>query len=73
MTSPVAAKREPWQGQSQVRSAEFHSTMQPRWVQRADISWSLRSSSRYSAALPSPASTIAPSPFAELPGVAVAA
>ena len=46
MTSPVAAKREPWQGQSQVRSAEFQLTMQPRCVQRADSSCSVPSSSR---------------------------
>ena len=30
MTAPVIVKREPWQGQSQVRSAVFHSTRQPR-------------------------------------------
>ena len=28
------AKREPWQGQSQLRSARFQLTWQPRWVQR---------------------------------------
>ena len=35
-TSPRGPKREPWQGQSQVRSPEFQFTMQPRCVQRAD-------------------------------------
>ena len=30
MTAPSGAKREPWQGQSQVDSAVFQLTMQPR-------------------------------------------
>ena len=46
ITSPVAAKREPWQGQSHVRSPVFQLTMQPRCVQRADSSCSVPSSSR---------------------------
>ena len=46
ITSPLPAKREPWQGQSQVRSAVFQLTMQPRCVQRADSSCSVPSSSR---------------------------
>ena len=46
ITSPCAAKRDPWQGQSQLRSAEFQLTMQPRWVQRAESSCSAPSSSR---------------------------
>jgi hypothetical protein len=29
ITSPIAVKREPWQGQSQVFSASFHATIQP--------------------------------------------
>lgn len=36
-TSPVGPKREPWHGQSKVDSPGFQSTVQPRWVQRADI------------------------------------
>jgi hypothetical protein len=35
-TAPSEEKRDPWQGQSQVFSALFQLTMQPRWVQRAD-------------------------------------
>ena len=31
MTSPSAVKREPWQGQSHVRSASFHPTTHPMW------------------------------------------
>jgi hypothetical protein len=45
-TAPSRANREPWQGQSQVRSAPFQSTMQPRWVQRADSARTVPSSSR---------------------------
>ena len=36
MTSPVAENIEPWQGQSQVRSALFQVTGQPLWVHAAD-------------------------------------
>src|SRR4051812_19141368 len=35
-TSPVGLKREPWQGQSQVRSAAFQCTMHFRWVQTGE-------------------------------------
>jgi RNA polymerase sigma-B factor len=35
-TVPSVAKREPWQGQSQVCSASLKATMQPRCVQRAE-------------------------------------
>ena len=45
-TSPVGAKREPWQGQSQLVSSAFQWTMQPRWVHTADRSWSTPASSR---------------------------
>src|SRR3954447_7951764 len=46
-TSPSrASKREPWQGQSQVRSAALKETMQPRWVQRAESRGRSPSSSR---------------------------
>ena len=40
-TEPSAANREAWQGQSQLRSAPFQATMQPRWVQRAETACSL--------------------------------
>jgi hypothetical protein len=45
-TCPSVWKREPWQGQSQVRSFEFHCTTQPRCVQTAERSCSWPSSSR---------------------------
>src|SRR4051812_25930666 len=35
-TWPVGLKREPWHGQSQVDSAAFQLTMQPRWVQTGE-------------------------------------
>src|SRR5439155_25196444 len=35
-TSPVGENREPWHGQSKVRSAGFHATVHPRCVHRAD-------------------------------------
>ena len=45
-TVPSGAKREPWQGQSQDRSARFQLTWQPRWVQVAETAISVPSSSR---------------------------
>ena len=38
MTWPLGSKREPWQGQSQVFSAPFQCTMQPRCGQTAESS-----------------------------------
>jgi len=35
----LTEKREPWQGQSQLVSAGFQETMQPRCVQRAETAW----------------------------------
>src|SRR5690349_8341739 len=35
-SSPSLLKREPWSGQSHVRSLSFQCTMPPRWVQTAD-------------------------------------
>ena len=46
ITSPVVVKREPWHGQSQVRSAGFHPTTQPMCVQIAERSVSEPSRSR---------------------------
>src|SRR3954452_17090731 len=46
ITRPVTSKREPWQGQSHERSAEFHCTWQPRWVQTADTACIVPSSLR---------------------------
>jgi hypothetical protein len=40
---PSTAKREPWQGQSQVCSAAFQATWQPRWVQRVETALSVPS------------------------------
>jgi hypothetical protein len=36
ITSPSTAYLDPWQGQSQVRSVSFQSTVQPMWVHRGD-------------------------------------
>jgi hypothetical protein len=44
--SPSTLNREPWHGQSQLRSAAFHATWQPRCVQRAETACSSPSSSR---------------------------
>jgi hypothetical protein len=49
MTSPFGLKREPWQGQSHVRSAVFHATVQPMWVQIADRIVTAPAGSRYAA------------------------
>src|SRR5690606_23861469 len=49
ITSPSGAKREPWQGQSQLRSTSFQCTMHPRWVQTAESSCATPSSSRKTA------------------------
>ncbi len=46
MTAPSGLKREPWHGQSQVRSASFQSTKQPMCVQVADFCVTLPRSSR---------------------------
>ncbi len=46
ITRPVWSKREPWQGQSQDRSAWFHFTWQPRCVHTADTWCSLPPGSR---------------------------
>ena len=35
-TAPSTSKREPWHGQSQLRSAPLNRTRQPRWVHRSD-------------------------------------
>src|SRR6185436_9103640 len=50
-TLPSTSKREPWQGQSQVFSAEFQVTTQPRCVQIAETLCRVPSSSRYAATL----------------------
>ena len=52
MTLPSVSKRDPWQGQSQVFSAVFQETMQPRCVQVADTATRAPSSLLYAAALP---------------------
>lgn len=36
ITLPSGVNREPWHGQSHVRSAEFHRTLQPMCVHTAD-------------------------------------
>jgi hypothetical protein len=41
ITSPSAVNIEPWHGQSQLFSALFQVTVQPRWVQAADRAISL--------------------------------
>ena len=46
MTSPFGLNRDPWHGQSHVRSASFQPTMQPMWVQVAERSVRLPCSSR---------------------------
>src|SRR5205823_6528508 len=45
-TRPYGSKREPWQGQSQLASAEFQATVHLRCVQTAERSWSVPDSSR---------------------------
>ena len=45
-TAPSTSNREPWHGQSQLRSAPLKRSRQPRWVQRSDTPWSLPVSSR---------------------------
>ena len=37
-TAPEGSKREPWQGQSQLRSSGFQVSKQPRCVQRGSTS-----------------------------------
>ena len=64
MTAPVGLNREPWHGQSQVRSASFQATTHPMWVQIADRRTVAPLSSRYAATLaPSRSITL---PFATL-------
>ncbi len=46
---PRGSKRELWQGSSQVLSAPFHCTMQPRCGQTAESPWAVRSPRRRSA------------------------
>ena len=45
-TSPSTSKRDPWHGQSQLRSAALKCTRQPRWVQRSETAWTAPLSSR---------------------------
>ena len=60
-TVPKRSNRDPWQGQSQVLSAGFHFTMQPRWVHAADISWKCHLfASRYTATFLRPRRRTAP-------------
>ena len=37
ISSPPSLKREPWQGQSQERSAPFHFSAHPMWGQRGAV------------------------------------
>jgi hypothetical protein len=62
MTSPAGVNREPWHGQSHVRSASFHFTMQPICVQTALRIVKRPWSSRDAAILVPSRETIAPSP-----------
>jgi hypothetical protein len=62
MTLPSLSKRDPWQGQSQVFSAVFQETMQPRCVQVADTATKPPSSLLYAAARSPSRLTIRPSP-----------
>ena len=43
-TEPSTAKREPWQGQSQERSAALKRSTQPRWVQPIETACKVPSS-----------------------------
>src|SRR5829696_5307152 len=61
-TSPSGAKRDPWHGQSQLRSARFQLTWQPRCVQVAETATSVPSSRRWPATFSPPSSTMSPSP-----------
>ncbi len=45
-TAPSTSKRDPWHGQSQLRSAALNRTRQPRWVQRTPTACRAPSSSR---------------------------
>src|SRR4029453_14061610 len=49
MTSPVGLNREPWHGQSHVRSAVFHPTMHPMCVHVAERRVTDPAGSRYAA------------------------
>src|SRR4029453_16589573 len=49
MTLPSGLKREPWHGQSQVRSVSFHATRQPICVQVAEHTVSVPFGLRYAA------------------------
>ncbi len=63
-TSPSGSKREPWQGQSQLRSALFQSSWQPRCVQIGETATRLPSSRRWPATFSPPWRTMSPSPGA---------
>ena len=78
MTLPSTSNREPWQGQSQVRSRRLNPTVQPRCVQTADTAWISPASSLKQAVLPPSVSTTMPSPDAnsamrirEAPGLGI--
>ena len=53
-TVPSTSKREPWQGQSQVRSASFQRVRQPRCVQRSETACSAPAVVAVDADLPEP-------------------
>ena len=63
-TSPSGAKREPWHGQSQLRSARFQLTWQPRWLQLVETATSVPSSRRWPATFSPAWRTMSPSPGA---------
>ena len=63
-TSPSGLKREPWHGQSQLRSAVFQLTWQPRWVQIGETATSVPSSRRWPATFSPAWRTMSPSPGA---------
>jgi hypothetical protein len=60
--TPSPPNCEPWQGHSQVRSARFQPTRQPRWVQRAESACSCPLSSRWTARWRPPIQATVPSP-----------
>ena len=71
--SPSGEKREPWHGQSQLRSPEFQFSWQPRCVQTGETAWSVPSSSRKAATFSPSSCAMSASPGASSPGVAPAA
>ena len=62
ITSPVGLKREPWHGQSHVRSAVFQPTVHPMCVQMAERSVTVPAASRYAATFAPFRSMILPCP-----------